>query len=285
MENPAFHEDMLKIGYTKHDTKRRAKELFTTGVPDKFSVVYKESVPDCVSAEKLIHNKLKQYRHRKDREFFILPLYEAISIVQKVIREEIHGDTKLILEGTHRLYENTTYKWTCYSKGIILLIRYSHWLSEKPTIANILGCKIGDQILLTNRIEDDIPQLNELAKKSYLKGHLSDIIDIYPGDRLAIIGSPKPNFNFYQMSLFEQDLSTISILDCWAYAKMIAFMEYIEILPDGLPRAFGDNMDEKPPEAAHQAFQKILEMGFPDVFHNLEYVNRVDSGNTLHPNN
>lgn len=82
MRNVSFREEnMLKIGRTERSAEKRAKKLYTTGLPDPFNVLYEEDVPDCVLAEKLIHERLRQYRYKREREFFILPLNEAISAV------------------------------------------------------------------------------------------------------------------------------------------------------------------------------------------------------------
>ncbi len=82
MRNSSFREEnMLKIGRTTRTAKRRAKELYTTGLPVAFDVVYEEDVSDCVLAEKLIHEKLKHYRYKKQREFFILPLNQAVYVM------------------------------------------------------------------------------------------------------------------------------------------------------------------------------------------------------------
>jgi hypothetical protein len=62
-----------KIGHvhtpykTSHD---RAKELYTTSVPERFNVVFDIKVKNPMYYEKIIHKKLDKYRINKDREFF-----------------------------------------------------------------------------------------------------------------------------------------------------------------------------------------------------------------------
>ena len=185
MQNPVLAEDMLKIGRTERNARERAKELFTTGLPEQFNICYEKDVPNCILAEKLVHQRLKKYRYRPDREFFVIPLQEAISTVEEVIHNEFEKNASPVHVGTHKLDKNTTFRWTCYSKGIILLFRYESWLAEKPIIENFWGCKAKDHVLLTTRPEDDPSSLIALANDSHIRGSLSDIINIYPGDRVA----------------------------------------------------------------------------------------------------
>lgn len=272
MHNPAYRENLFKIGRTKRNAQQRANELFTTGVPAQFIVCYEKDVPNCVLAEDLIHEKLKKYRPNAKREFFGLSLQEAISAVEEVIYEEFYKDAPSLHPGIHKLDENTTFRWTCYSKGIILLFRYRNWLDDKPTVEIFWGCKAKDHVLLTTKLENDSSNLVKLANDAHIPGSLSDVIDICPGDRIAVIGSPKPISNSQQLSLLEPELSIISIVDCWEYAKMLAFMENIEINSEGFPISFGDRFDDEPPAIAREALHRVLEMGSPDIYHNPKHI-------------
>jgi hypothetical protein len=64
LQNSVLPEDMLKIGRTERNAQERAKELFTTGLPEQFNICYERDVPDCALAEKLVHQRLKKYRYR-----------------------------------------------------------------------------------------------------------------------------------------------------------------------------------------------------------------------------
>ena len=88
LSNPSMKEDMLKIGMTRRDPKERAVELSrSTGVPTDFVVAYQVRVPDCRSAEKLVHERLSKYRTSKRKEFFSLPSRDAIHTVKEVAAE------------------------------------------------------------------------------------------------------------------------------------------------------------------------------------------------------
>jgi hypothetical protein len=269
---------MLKIGRTTRTAKRRAKELYTTGLPETFDVVYEEDVQDCVFAEKQIHEKLKQYRYKREREFFILPLNQAISIVQQVIQEQFHK-ISLIHKGAYAFGVSTTFRWSCRCKGLMFLARYQNWFDDKPGIEDIWWCKPRDHVLFTNRIEDHPDQLIEFASNSKIDGSLSEITNIYPGDRLAIIEPTNSEIGFHQMSLFSEDYLAISIIDFREYARMVAFMEDVEIHPGGFLIPFGASEHNEVSSAdARGAFNKILEMGTPQVYPDAEYVQSLKSG-------
>ncbi|AFZ13486.1 helicase A859L [Crinalium epipsammum PCC 9333] len=279
MKNPAFREEnMLKIGRTERTPQQRAKELSTTGLPDSFYVVYEQDVANCVLAEKLIHQKLANYRYNQKREFFILPLYEAISTVQEVIQEQFYK-ISTIYKGTYVFKKGTTFRWSCQSNAFMFLTRYQHFLDERPDIDDMWWCKPKDHILITNRISDDPEQLMEFASETKINGSLSDIINIYPGDRLAIIEPTYNGLGFSQGARFDEDGSAISIIDFREYARMVAFMEEVDLHPGGFLIPFGTPAHAEVSQAdARKALNQILNMGSPNVYPDYEYVQSLKSG-------
>lgn len=77
MINPAMRA-IVKIGLSQRTPQVRAKDLKTTGVPDDFIVVYDELVTDCDFVEKRLHQRFDDYRYQPNREFFQIPIREAI---------------------------------------------------------------------------------------------------------------------------------------------------------------------------------------------------------------
>jgi hypothetical protein len=79
---------LLKIGMTSRTPEERARELSqVTGVPVPYSVAYSEEVIDCEAAERLIHSRLADYQVNRDREFFHLPLRDAIRELMQIAHE------------------------------------------------------------------------------------------------------------------------------------------------------------------------------------------------------
>jgi len=77
MTNPVMR-GLVKIGLTERTSKARARELRGTGVPDDFIVVYDELVTDCELVERRLHQRFDDYRYQPNREFFQIPVREAI---------------------------------------------------------------------------------------------------------------------------------------------------------------------------------------------------------------
>lgn len=87
LKHPAMG-DLLKIGKTTRTPEERARELSgATGVPGQFCVVHQELVPDCDLAERLIHERLSRHRESPNREFFRLPLPEALDALRAIAEE------------------------------------------------------------------------------------------------------------------------------------------------------------------------------------------------------
>ena len=78
---------LIKIGYTKETAEKRANELYTTGVPQRFEVVYELDALEPEQYAKLegeIHKELAEYRVNLKREFFEYPADDAIRLLKKL---------------------------------------------------------------------------------------------------------------------------------------------------------------------------------------------------------
>jgi hypothetical protein len=87
LRNPAHEIDILKIGLTTKTVEERAGQLSGTPSPDKFLIIHRWPVTDCVLAETTIHEKLDKYRVNPKREFFKIDLELAISVISPIIKE------------------------------------------------------------------------------------------------------------------------------------------------------------------------------------------------------
>ncbi|MGD1088489.1 MAG: GIY-YIG nuclease family protein, partial [Verrucomicrobiota bacterium] len=89
MVNPSI-EGRVKIGKTTRDSRLRAKELSqATGVATPFYVAFSVEVDDCHSAEKYVHSILKSkgFDRSPNREFFEIPLRDAIEVLIRAEKE------------------------------------------------------------------------------------------------------------------------------------------------------------------------------------------------------
>ncbi|KJB86157.1 hypothetical protein AZ66_20400 [Paenibacillus sp. E194] len=71
--------DLVKIGLTTRTLDERLSELSgATGVPTPFILIYRKFFENCLVAENQIHSLLSNYRLSNNREFFKIPVHEAI---------------------------------------------------------------------------------------------------------------------------------------------------------------------------------------------------------------
>ena len=87
MLHPAYHH-MVKIGYTTKTPEARALEMSSkTETPGRFMVAYDVLVDNPQKLEAIMHKKLARKRIDSNREFFDVPLKEAITILEQSVQE------------------------------------------------------------------------------------------------------------------------------------------------------------------------------------------------------
>jgi len=83
LENDAM-PGLIKVGRTQNTVERRMAELYSTGVPLPFRCVHSVLVNDMVSVEGLMHTALWAYRENMSREFYRIPVEEAIATLDQI---------------------------------------------------------------------------------------------------------------------------------------------------------------------------------------------------------
>lgn len=84
-------KEIIKIGITTSDINLRIKQLYTTGVPFKFSLFKSYHVAGFTDLEKALHSLLAKFRLNSAREFFTadaIPFVERIVALHKEINKE-----------------------------------------------------------------------------------------------------------------------------------------------------------------------------------------------------
>lgn len=92
--NPAI-PGKVKIGRTIGKPEARAKKLYTTGVAERFHVVYDELVSDCELVESKMHGRFAKFRYNKNREFFEIPIKAAVKELTEVAKPYLLPDSAL----------------------------------------------------------------------------------------------------------------------------------------------------------------------------------------------
>lgn len=83
MLNPAI-PGLVKIGRTRDQTKARARQLYSTGVPKEFIVLWQEFVHDSDKVEQEVHERFTDLRVNPRREFFEIEPQQAIRTLMEV---------------------------------------------------------------------------------------------------------------------------------------------------------------------------------------------------------
>jgi len=100
MRNKSFKDGILKIGFTHDNLEERAQQLYNTGVPTPFNIVFKEALDDYKELEKYLHSRLDDKRINPAREFFNTSIKEIEEIIKDYKEEEkeiiINSKTKEI---------------------------------------------------------------------------------------------------------------------------------------------------------------------------------------------
>lgn len=73
--------DVLKIGQTSRLSEDRANDLFTTGIPFPFKVIFRVLTSNQKELESMVHEKLKNFRVNQNREFFHVSPEVAIDAI------------------------------------------------------------------------------------------------------------------------------------------------------------------------------------------------------------
>jgi len=84
ISNPSFKENIYKIGMTERTVGERIKELFSTGVPTPFTVIYKIPHENPLKLEQYLHMRFSKYRINKRREFFLINLKHITKVLKEL---------------------------------------------------------------------------------------------------------------------------------------------------------------------------------------------------------
>ena len=84
MSNQSLPNNTYKIGWTSILPEERAEELSSTGVLYDFKVVYQKKFKNAEKIEGVIHNHFKNFRLRKNREFFEVKLNKIIKFIESL---------------------------------------------------------------------------------------------------------------------------------------------------------------------------------------------------------
>jgi T5orf172 domain len=114
---------LVKVGLTSWLPEDRAKDLYTTSVPEAFEVAYRATTSWPQAVEQRTHHLLNDNRVNPKREFFRVKVEEAINAVRHALLD-VAGIDSWKRSGTHFLTNGDRASLTLKSGQIFALLSY-----------------------------------------------------------------------------------------------------------------------------------------------------------------
>ncbi len=174
LHNPSLRDETLKIGITTRTPYTRAAELSRkTGVAQEYVVAYQRWVMHPEAGEAKIHAYLNRYRINMKREFFQLPLEDAIRAVRRIANEEAQIEQ---WSGCRRITKaDNPIRWNAQAGDLFLFTRYNTIFDSQPTIIDTWEARDdNDELLITSDFSLDpnslMPELSIAENQTFRTG-------------------------------------------------------------------------------------------------------------------
>lgn len=204
LSNPAM-PGRVKVGRTDRTGEIRADELYTTGVPEPYRVEFRAVTSRPGEVEQAAHRLLDAQRPNPRREFFTVPVAEAVHAVREALKTA-NGIWPWTLEqDVVRLRRGDRLAVTCRGGELFTLLSYRSIVSQRPdefdvwhapsdgdTVefmatedpGHVAGFSAGDP----GAEQDPVPCLDRNGK--VLNMTMIGRECLVPGDRLIWLGTP-----------------------------------------------------------------------------------------------
>jgi T5orf172 domain len=249
LHNPSLRDESLKIGKTTRNPYTRAKELSReTGVAQEYVVAYQRWVMNPNHAEAKIHTYLDRYRINNKREFFGLPLEDAIRAVRRITNEEAQIEQ---WSGRQRITEaSTPIRWISQAGDLFLFTRYKTIFDSQPTIIDVWEARDdNDELLITSDLSLDpnslMPELSITEDKTFRTG---DRLSWVSQSRDGVLDEPPPRTAHIEFS---------------RPVRITAMSVQPHIAPGPAPILFSTLSPHASPELAQVAYQECCKFGLP----------------------
>jgi hypothetical protein len=200
---------LIKIGRTLRDSRERARELHTTGVPTPFELAFEVFSNAHEALEEEAHKQLQAFRVNTNREFFRFPLSDAIGLL-----------IKLNLPLSNR---NTEYA----AESIFYRLRNKHPTWLRPEIVDVRIVQTPERVWLEVTEEEEIAGC--LVNQTIHRSDLAFIVDGDYSDAMFLAGDDV-SFN---TDKFVSELDPYSLINTTDIFNDDAFKEIQETLnPD-----------------------------------------------------
>jgi hypothetical protein len=199
---------LVKIGFSSWLPEDRAKDLYTTGVPEPFKVNYYTTTSWPQAVEGKVHQLLSDYRVNPRREFFRVTVEQAINTVRYALID-VAGINSWKGSGIHSLASGDRVSLTLKSGQIFALLNYENimeMIGENPKPIDLWQAHSDGDVLEVYATDspdyvsgisdydpgsedDPVPYLDR--NKTVVNGQINGRERLMPGDRLVWLPAPE----------------------------------------------------------------------------------------------
>lgn len=138
---------LIKIGSTLRDSRSRARELQTTGVPEPFEVAFEIFAENHEAVEREAHQQLSDFRVNTNREFFNYPLRQAITLLQGLDRPAHQPNSAFVAESIFQRLITAYPDWMRSSIVDVRIVQTEERVWLEITEEELIGGYLRDQTI------------------------------------------------------------------------------------------------------------------------------------------
>lgn len=256
LHNPSLRDESLKIGLTTGSPCTRAKELSRrTGVAQPYVVAYQRWVMNPDQAEAKIHKYLNRYRINNRREFFQLPLEDAIRAARHIANEEAQIEQ---WSGLQRVTKTSNpIRWIAQAGDLFLFTRYETIFDSQPAVIDVWEARDdNDEWLITSDLSLDpnslMPELSIAEDETFRTG---DRLSWVSQSRDGVFDEPPPRTAHLEFSC------PVRIIAMSVRPRVASVQPHIA--PGSVPILFSTLSPNASLELARIAYQECCKFGLP----------------------
>jgi hypothetical protein len=264
-----FMPGLVKVGRTSGLPEDRAKGLYETGVPGPFEVVYRSATSRPEAVERSAHELLGKYRTNSKREFFSVPVDDAVEAVREAAVEVAgirswkssaphllkSGDRLALTLEAGQAFALICYKsfddvlrgdaaiidlWQAHSDGDLLEILATE------SASHIAGFSDGD----LKSTDDPVPYLNR--EGTVANGLINGRERLMPGERLVWLPPPE-----------DAEMETSVVFETTDYCQIVSRTWSPKLGPHGFPLLLNEFTYTDVWSAARRSVREVLTLPTP----------------------
>jgi hypothetical protein len=257
---------IVKVGRTSLLPEDRARDLYTTGVPRPFKVMYRSATSRLDAVERRAHESLEGSRINAGREFFRVSVQEAVEAVQ-LAAVEVAGIASWESAERHQLRSGDRIALTLEAGQVFALVAYPSWIACRAKLVDLWQAhSSGDllEILVTDSAsevagfsdgdpggaEDPVPYLDRA--RTIPNGMMNGRERLLPGDRVVWIPAQR-----------HADEQASVVFEASNYCQVVSRTWSPRLAPEGMPLLLNVLTCEASWPAAARSIREALALPMP----------------------